>query len=299
MASLWMGDLDAYMDETFILNAFSAQGENVASVKIIRNKLTGGPAGYCFVEFADQSCAERCLIRLNGKPLLGANPARRFKLNYATHSRQPDGRIVYNPRPPRTQSPEYSIFVGDLTPEVDNNQLYDFFVRKYPSCMSGKVITDPNGVSRGYGFVRFAEENEQKKALGEMQGATGLGSRPVKISLATPKNSRPRPEYSQGQSFSYGQYYPSYPNYYTQWGHDQYTGSYSYSMPQYGYTQSLMQSFEDLGEDALEDPDPKLDVDEANRELMEQGEEMYEALMNCHWQPLDYTTPEMFGVVSP
>uniref|UniRef100_A0A8C4QK28 tRNA selenocysteine-associated protein 1 n=1 Tax=Eptatretus burgeri TaxID=7764 RepID=A0A8C4QK28_EPTBU len=72
----WMGDypLDAYMDETFILNAFSAQGENIASVKIIRNKLTGGPAGYCFVEFADQSCAERCLIRLNGKPLLGANP---------------------------------------------------------------------------------------------------------------------------------------------------------------------------------------------------------------------------------
>ena len=47
------------------------------------------------------------------------------------------------------------------------------------------------------------------------------------------------------------------------------------------------------------DPDPKLDVDEANRELMEQGEEMYEALMNCHWQPLDYTAPEMFAVVSP
>uniref|UniRef100_UPI00358EB993 putative uncharacterized protein C6orf52 n=1 Tax=Myxine glutinosa TaxID=7769 RepID=UPI00358EB993 len=119
------------------------------------------------------------------------------------------------------------------------------------------------------------------------------------LSFPNPFSSRPRPEYSQGQSFSYGQYYPSYPNYYTQWGYDQYTGSYSYSMPQYGYTQSLMQSFEDLGEDALEDPDPKLDVDEANRELMEQGEEMYEALMNCHWQPLDYTTPEMFGVVSP
>uniref|UniRef100_A0A8C4NP79 tRNA selenocysteine-associated protein 1 n=1 Tax=Eptatretus burgeri TaxID=7764 RepID=A0A8C4NP79_EPTBU len=142
------------------------------------------------------SCARHHLPRISAVRLQGGTvwlsiQARRFKLNYATHSRQPDGRIVYNPRPPRTQSPEYSIFVGDLTPEVDNFQLYDFFVRKYPSCMSGKVITDQNGVSRGYGFVRFAEENEQKKALGEMQGATGLGSRPVKISLATPKKYLP------------------------------------------------------------------------------------------------------------
>lgn len=40
---------------------------------------------------------------------------------------------------------------------------------------------------RGYGFVRFSNEIEQKKALSEMQGARGLGLKPIRVSVATPK----------------------------------------------------------------------------------------------------------------
>lgn len=32
------------------------------------------PAGYCFVEFADLATAEKCLHKINGKPLPGATP---------------------------------------------------------------------------------------------------------------------------------------------------------------------------------------------------------------------------------
>uniref|UniRef100_A0A2I3TW11 tRNA selenocysteine 1-associated protein 1 C-terminal domain-containing protein n=1 Tax=Pan troglodytes TaxID=9598 RepID=A0A2I3TW11_PANTR len=53
-------------------------------------------------------------------------------------------------------------------------------------------------------------------------------------------------------SYSYNQYYQQYQNYYAQWGYDQNTGSYSYSYPQYGYTQSTMQTYEEVGDDALE-----------------------------------------------
>uniref|UniRef100_A0A673TUW8 tRNA selenocysteine 1-associated protein 1 n=1 Tax=Suricata suricatta TaxID=37032 RepID=A0A673TUW8_SURSU len=73
-ASLWMGDLEPYMDENFISRAFATMGETVMSVKIIRNRLTGIPAGYCFVEFADLATAEKCLHKINGKPLPGATP---------------------------------------------------------------------------------------------------------------------------------------------------------------------------------------------------------------------------------
>uniref|UniRef100_A0A8D2B3F7 tRNA selenocysteine 1-associated protein 1 C-terminal domain-containing protein n=1 Tax=Sciurus vulgaris TaxID=55149 RepID=A0A8D2B3F7_SCIVU len=55
-------------------------------------------------------------------------------------------------------------------------------------------------------------------------------------------------------SYSYNQYYQQYQNYYAQWGYDQNTGSYSYSYPQYGYTQSTMKTYEEVGDDALEDP---------------------------------------------
>ncbi|XP_017390247.1 tRNA selenocysteine 1-associated protein 1 isoform X2 [Cebus imitator] len=241
-ASLWMGDLEPYMDENFISRAFATMGETVMSVKIIRNRLTGIPAGYCFVEFADLATAEKCLHKINGKPLPGATPAKRFKLNYATYGKQPDN------------SPEYSLFVGDLTPDVDDGMLYEFFVKVYPSCRGGKVVLDQTGVSK----------------------------------------SRVKPvEYSQMYSYSYNQYYQQYQNYYAQWGYDQNTGSYSYSYPQYGYTQSTMQTYEEVGDDALEDPMPQLDVTEANKEFMEQSEELYDALMDCHWQPLDTVSSEI------
>lgn len=40
---------------------------------------------------------------------------------------------------------------------------------------------------RGYGFVKFTDELEQKRALTECQGAIGLGSKPVRLSVAIPK----------------------------------------------------------------------------------------------------------------
>lgn len=76
--SLWMGDLDPYMDENFIKQAFSAMGESPLGVKIITHRITGGSAGYCFVELADEESVERCVQRLNGKLVPGSNPVSLF-----------------------------------------------------------------------------------------------------------------------------------------------------------------------------------------------------------------------------
>lgn len=86
------------------------------------------------------------------------------------------------------RGPEYSIFVGDLGPEVNEYVLVSLFQSRFPSCKSAKIMTDPiNGMSRGYGFVRFSEEGDQQRALTEMQGVY-CGNRPMRISTATPKN---------------------------------------------------------------------------------------------------------------
>ena len=85
------------------------------------------------------------------------------------------------------RSPEFSIFVGDLGPEVNEFVLVSLFQARFPSCKSAKIMTDAvTGQSRGYGFVRFSDENDQQRALIEMQGVY-CGNRPMRISTATPK----------------------------------------------------------------------------------------------------------------
>lgn len=37
---------------------------------------------------------------------------------------------------------------------------------------------------RGFGFVRFFDEDQFKQALNEMNGVKGLGKRPIKVNVA-------------------------------------------------------------------------------------------------------------------
>lgn len=55
----------------------------------------------------------------------------------------------------------------------------------------GQVITDPISTrSKGYGFVRFGNEQERDRALTEMAGHI-ISNRPVRVSIATAKKSAP------------------------------------------------------------------------------------------------------------
>ena len=54
---------------------------------------------------------------------------------------------------------------------VDFRDLSVLLQNRFPSCKSAKIMTDPiSGMSRGYGFVRFSDEQDQQRALSEMQG---------------------------------------------------------------------------------------------------------------------------------
>jgi RNA recognition motif-containing protein len=66
--------------------------------------------------------------------------------------------------------------------------LLELFQTYYTSIRSAKVVLDLNtGLSKGYGFVRFGDEFEQRNALVQMKGVL-CGSRPIRVSIATPKN---------------------------------------------------------------------------------------------------------------
>ncbi|CAK5261834.1 unnamed protein product [Mycena citricolor] len=120
----------------------------------------------------------------------------------------PPGPEVSRDMAPQEPQREYSLHVSDLSPDTSNSDLLAVFqdprlglridrpprlVRPFPSCKSAKVMVDAEtGISRGFGFVRFAEEADQQRALVEMQGMYCL-SRPMRIALATTKPLFPAP----------------------------------------------------------------------------------------------------------
>ncbi|XP_042318751.1 putative uncharacterized protein C6orf52 homolog isoform X3 [Sceloporus undulatus] len=114
--------------------------------------------------------------------------------------------------------PEFSIFVGELTPEVDDFLLYDYFFKRYPSCIDCKVATDLLGYSRGYGFVRFSDEGDMMRALQDCQNAPGLGGKRIRLTIGISK--RLKVEFQRYQPYSYNDYYQDYQNYYRQYNYD-------------------------------------------------------------------------------
>ncbi|KAF7141859.1 hypothetical protein RHSIM_Rhsim06G0216400 [Rhododendron simsii] len=148
----------------------------VMSVKVIRNKLTAQPEGYGFIEFTSRAAAESILQTYNGA--LMPNTEQSFRMNWATlgaGERRAD------------DTPDYTVFVGDLAADVSDYLLQETFKVNYPSVKGAKVVTDRmTGRSKGYGFVRFGDESEQLRAMAEMNGVL-CSTRPMRVGAAATK----------------------------------------------------------------------------------------------------------------
>ena len=149
--SLWMGDVEPWMDESFIMSSFTAFKFKPKSINLIFDGRLNRKKNFCFIIFNNVQEANNALLKLNGKKIPNTNNY--FKLNLTK------------------KSSEYQniIYVGNLSPSINDTQLYKFFKSKYSSVISASVISD-NGKSRGYGFVHFTNEKEYEKCLLEMNG---------------------------------------------------------------------------------------------------------------------------------
>ncbi|WOK97662.1 polyadenylate-binding protein RBP47-like [Canna indica] len=173
--TIWVGDLQYWMDENYLHSCFGHTGE-VFSIKVIRNKQTGQSEGYGFVEFHSHATAEKVLQSFSSHIM--PNTDQPFRLNWASFSTGDKHSDLAS---------DHSIFVGDLASDVTDAILQETFSTKYTSVKGAKVVVDANtGRSKGYGFVRFGDENEKKLAITEMNGVY-CSTRPMRIGLATPR----------------------------------------------------------------------------------------------------------------
>jgi RNA recognition motif-containing protein len=70
--NIYVGNLSYNTDEESLRQAFSQFGQ-VDNVNIVRDRDSGQPRGFAFVEMANDSEAENAMQQLNGQPLDGRN----------------------------------------------------------------------------------------------------------------------------------------------------------------------------------------------------------------------------------
>jgi RNA recognition motif-containing protein len=106
---------------------------------------------FCFVNFNNLEEANDVIFSLNAKKIPKTDIF--FKLNLT-----------------KNNSEKYkNAYVGNLSPQINDFELFNYFKSKYPSVFYASIIRD-NGISRGYGFVHFSKEEEYQQCLKEMDG---------------------------------------------------------------------------------------------------------------------------------
>lgn len=87
----------------------------------------------------------------------------------------------------------FHIFVGDLSPEIETQNLREAFT-PFGEISDCRVVRDPQTLkSKGYGFVSFVKKQEAESAITGMNGQW-LGSRSIRTNWATRKPPAPKTE---------------------------------------------------------------------------------------------------------
>ncbi|CAL4203395.1 unnamed protein product, partial [Meganyctiphanes norvegica] len=243
--------LSQIMDENFSFFMFRQVGRFTGGTikTVIKNIYASVSMTHNFSPLCNDRMALAPLKKLHSRSTFPLQPVR-FKLNHSSTRGA-------------TTDKEFSLWVGDLTPDVDDFALYKTFGSRYNSIKTAKVIYDPNGSSKGFAFVRFYSEDEYKDALTHMNGFKGLGQKPLKVSYAVPKKQH-YPGMNPQMSGDYSQYYEQYWNNYAAWQN-------------YESKDASKEDFEPVEWNTV------IDVDKINKNYIERSEELWQAIEKVRW----------------
>ncbi|ORX33280.1 hypothetical protein BD324DRAFT_640347 [Kockovaella imperatae] len=169
---LYIGNLSPRVTEYMLGEIFAVAGP-VVTAKIIQDRnFQHGGFNYGFVEYTDMRSAEQALQTLNGRKIFEAE----VRVNWAYQGQQNKEDTQHH----------YHVFVGDLSPEVNDEVLAKAF-GAFGTMSEARVMWDMNsGKSRGYGFLSFRDKADAEQAINAMNGEW-LGSRAIRVNWANQK----------------------------------------------------------------------------------------------------------------
>jgi splicing factor 3B subunit 4 len=152
-ATVYIGNLDERVTDSLVWELMLQAGR-IVNVHLPKDRVTQTHQGYGFVEFQTEEDAEYSAkimnqVRLYGKPI---------RVNKASADKQ------------KTLEVGAELFVGNLDPMVDEKTLYDTFGRFGTLTAAPKIARDEANLSKGYGFVSFADFDSSDDAISNMNG---------------------------------------------------------------------------------------------------------------------------------
>ncbi|KAL7980640.1 hypothetical protein Chor_001794 [Crotalus horridus] len=156
VGNVFIKNLDRSIDNKALYDTFSAFG-NILSCKVVCDE--NGSKGYAFVHFETQDAADRAIEKMNGMLL---NDRKVFVGRFKSHKER-EAELG-------AKAKEFTnVYIKNFGDEMDDERLKGLF-SNYGKTLSVKVMTDPAGKSKGFGFVSFEKHEEASKAVEEMNG---------------------------------------------------------------------------------------------------------------------------------
>ncbi|XP_061040429.1 polyadenylate-binding protein 4 isoform X6 [Eubalaena glacialis] len=156
VGNVFIKNLDKSIDNKALYDTFSAFG-NILSCKVVCDE--NGSKGYAFVHFETQEAADKAIEKMNGMLL---NDRKVFVGRFKSRKER-EAELG-------AKAKEFTnVYIKNFGEEVDDESLKDLF-SQFGKTLSVKVMRDPSGKSKGFGFVSYEKHEDANKAVEEMNG---------------------------------------------------------------------------------------------------------------------------------
>uniref|UniRef100_A0A7I2V4L7 Polyadenylate-binding protein n=1 Tax=Homo sapiens TaxID=9606 RepID=A0A7I2V4L7_HUMAN len=156
VGNVFIKNLDKSIDNKALYDTFSAFG-NILSCKVVCDE--NGSKGYAFVHFETQEAADKAIEKMNGMLL---NDRKVFVGRFKSRKER-EAELG-------AKAKEFTnVYIKNFGEEVDDESLKELF-SQFGKTLSVKVMRDPNGKSKGFGFVSYEKHEDANKAVEEMNG---------------------------------------------------------------------------------------------------------------------------------
>ena len=184
--NIFVKNLDEGVDEAELTGMFAEHGPVISCV-IMRDD-NGTSKGFGFVNMEEPEDANNAVETINGKEVNG----KEVYVGRAQKKAEREAMLRQKFESLRQERiAKYAglnLYVKNLSDEIDDESLRSEFAQ-WGTITSAKIMKDPAGKSRGFGFVCFSTPEEATRAVTEMNGRMIKG-KPMYVALAQRRDVR-------------------------------------------------------------------------------------------------------------